>query len=330
MKKIIKICSILIWFNLCFFVWVFTQANDYEYKNLDIKANVKIDWTMDITETFTANFLKKKHWIVRFIPLDYSVWNDDFHIDLDYIRVDWNKFSTFIDNRGMNIKIWDPDVEVKWEHIYPISYSAYWLIRNFSWMWYSELYRNLVWNDFDTNINEVKADIKLPKKYNKFKDSDFMITVDWKTKTIDQFQWTVDWDLWDEIIISYNKKLYAWEWITLAIKFPNDYFEFDHEKQAGLIWKSSEYVNNWHIFGLFVKLFDNAPFLWNVIKFIREVILFIIVIIIAWFLNKLWLLWDGGNEYDNDKWFGSWSVFSWWGKYFKKWWWGGWWGSRSW
>ena len=77
------------------FIWNFTLAKDYEYTNLDIQADVKIDGTIDVTETFTANFLKKKHGIIRFIPLNYTVEDTDFHIDLDYIRVDWNKFRRF-------------------------------------------------------------------------------------------------------------------------------------------------------------------------------------------------------------------------------------------
>jgi hypothetical protein len=38
-----------------------SQAVDYEYTSLDIDADVKIDGTIDVTETFTTNFLKKKH-----------------------------------------------------------------------------------------------------------------------------------------------------------------------------------------------------------------------------------------------------------------------------
>ena len=44
------------------------------------------------------------------------------------------------------------------------------------------------------------------------------------------------WSLWDKIVITYNKRLKPENWITLAIKFPGDYFEFDHSKQASLVW----------------------------------------------------------------------------------------------
>jgi hypothetical protein len=70
------------------FVCNFTHAMDYEYKSLDIQADVKIDGTIDVSETFIANFFKNKHGIIRFIPLNYTVGGTDFHVDLDYIRVD--------------------------------------------------------------------------------------------------------------------------------------------------------------------------------------------------------------------------------------------------
>ena len=110
------------------------------------------------------------------------------------------------------------------------------MIRNFAWSGYTELYWNLVWYDFDTNIDKVEAEIYLPKKYKYFSEDDFLITTDWKKNTVSEFEWSVDWSLWDKIVITYNKRLKPENWITLAIKFPGDYFEFDHSKQASLVW----------------------------------------------------------------------------------------------
>ena len=236
MKKIIKICLLFVWFNLCFFGWTFSRAKDYEYKNLDIVANINIDWTVDVNETFTANFLERKHWIIRVIPLNYSVSGKKFHIDVSNIYVNWLNFTTSNSNWNIEIKIWDADRTVIWEQIYPIFYSVYGLIRNFSWMWYAELYRNLVWYDFDTNIDSVRAELYLPKTYTGFTSDDFLITTNWETKTVKDFAGDISWRGWDKITVTYNKSLQAWEWITLAIKFPNDYFEFDHDKQSSLIW----------------------------------------------------------------------------------------------
>lgn len=216
-------------------IWNYTQANsEYEYTNLYIFANILNDGTINVSEKFTANFFVYKHWIIRDIPLNYSVWWKDFHIEISNISVQWKNFTTSQNNWNVEIKIWDANKTIIWEQNYPIYYSTYWLIRNFSWMWYAELYWNLVGYDFDTNINKVKAEIILPKIYTWFTKDDFLITTDWKSKTIDWFDWTVDWSRWDKIIITYNKWLSAKHGITLAIKFPNNYFQFDHKRQSNL------------------------------------------------------------------------------------------------
>ena len=251
MRKIVKIYSLFIYFALCLFAWTFVHANDYEYKSLDITANIRIDGTIDVNETFDTNFFVRKHWIIRFIPLNYSVLGDHFHIDVSNISVNWSKFTVSKNNENLEIKIWDADKTVIWEQIYPIFYSVYWLIRNFSWEWYHELYWNLVWYDFDTNINSVRAILYLPKTYTWFTSDDFLITTDWITQTVKDFEGSVNWHRWDKITIIYDKKLDAWEWITLAIKFPNDYFEFDHDKQANLIWYVWE---NWNSLLVFLNL----------------------------------------------------------------------------
>jgi len=237
-QKMKRIWLFILWLCTVLFAWNLTQAKDYEYTNLDITANILIDGTIDVKEDFTTNFFVSKHWIIRNIPLNYSVWWKDFHIEVSNINVQWKTFKTSKSNWNIEIKIWDANRTLIWEQYYPISYSTYWLIKNFSWMGYSELYWNLVWYEFDTNINEVRAELILPKIYTWFTADDFLITTDWKSKTIDWFDWTVDWSKWDRIIITYDKELSAYHGITLAIKFPNNYFEFDHDRQAGLIKKN--------------------------------------------------------------------------------------------
>ncbi len=221
-----------------FFAGNSALANEYEYKNLNISANILSDWSVEVTEKFTADFFVNKHWIIRSIPLNYSVDWSVFHIDISDINVEWKTFVTERTDEEVAIKIWDSDITVNGEQIYPISYTTYGLIKNFSWMGYSELYWNLVGYDFDTNINKVRAVIYLPKDYTGFSSDDFLITTDWKTTSVQEFQWRFDRSHWDRIIITYDKGLSAYNGITLAIKFPNGYFEFDNERQKSLIWRS--------------------------------------------------------------------------------------------
>ena len=221
-----------------FFAGNSALANEYEYKNLNISANILSDWTVEVTEKFTTDFHVNKHWIIRSIPLNYSVdWNV-FHIDISDVNVEWKTFITERTDEEVAIKIWDSDKTVDGEQIYPISYTTYWLIKNFSGKGYSELYWNLVGYDFDTNINKVRAVIYLPQDYTGFSSDDFLITTDWKATSVQEFQWRVDRSHWDRIIITYDKWLAAYQWITLAIKFPNGYFDFDNNKQKSLIWRA--------------------------------------------------------------------------------------------
>ena len=233
-----KFWLFILWLFTLLFTWNSTLANDYEYKNLIISANILSDWTVEVTEKFNANFFSNKHWIIRNIPLIYSVNWTVFHIDISDINVEWKTFTTNRTDKEIEIKIWDADRTVVGEQIYPISYSTYGLIKNFSGMGYSELYWNLVWYDFDTNINKVKAVLFLPKTYTGFTAEDFLITTDWKTKTAEEFEWRINRSYWNKIIITYDKWLPANRGITLAIKFPNGYFDFDNEKQKSLIWRA--------------------------------------------------------------------------------------------
>ena len=262
-----------------FLVWNISQANsEYEYTNLDISANILNDGTINVGENFTANFFVYKHWIIRDIPLNYSVGWKDFHIDISNINVQWKNFTTSKNNWNVEIKIWDANKTIIWEQNYPISYSVYGLIKNFSWMWYAELYWNLVGYDFDTNINKVRAEIILPKTYTWFTKNDFLITTDWESKTIDWFEWTVDWSKWDKIIITYDKKLSAKNGITLAIKFPNSYFEFDHDRQSKLSWHilawNSESDSIWPFITILMFLFSPIILIilsaYYIIKFVRN------------------------------------------------------------
>ena len=229
------------WLCSLLFAWNFSLANnEYEYTNLNISANILEDGTVKVTEKYTADFHVNKHGIFRNIPLNYSVAWSVFHIDISDINVEWKTFNTSRVDWEVEIKIWDENKTVIGEQVYPISYTTYGLIKNYSWMGYAELYWNLVWNGFDTNINKVRAVIHLPKTYTGFTGDDFLITADWIHKNVEEFQWRVDRSHWDRIIITYDKWLQSYQGITLAIKFPNGYFKFDDDRQSSLIWRAKD------------------------------------------------------------------------------------------
>ena len=75
-----KIWLLILWICSLFIVWSTVQAKDYEYKNLDITANIQKDGTINVLEDYTADFHVHKHGIIRDITFNYSVDWKKFHI----------------------------------------------------------------------------------------------------------------------------------------------------------------------------------------------------------------------------------------------------------
>ena len=296
-----KLWMLMIWLCSLFVLWNSVQAQDYEYKNLDITAKILWDWTIDVEENYTANFFINKHGIIRNIPFNYSVDEHPFHIYIDNIDVKGYPFTVTNKGEEVSIKIGDANKTLIGENVYPISYTTYWLIRNFSWAGYAELYWNIVWYQFDTNINKVSAEIILPDTYTWFTSKDFLITTNGTTKTAEEFDWYIDWSRWDRVYIRYNNALPAYNGITFAMKLPNKMFEFDHQKQANLVWSISKYwdttVSSWEIekvLDSISKYFD-TPW-WQVAFFVVIILAFLLLlspfvilsVLIIWWASKIW------------------------------------------
>jgi len=251
-KTVFTIFSIMIWF------FGFTFAG-LEFTNYQVLWQIQNDGTIDVQENIDVHFSSQMHWIERIIPLRYTVQDTNFQVFLDNIYVpDYNY--KIIDNYDETvIRIWDADRLIDWDKKYEIDYSIYWLIKNFSGMWYSELYWNIIWYNRSNSIQNVQIELTLPKIYTWLTKDDFLITAWYSDKTsIDDFEWEVKRDE-NKIYITYNKKLYSHNWITLAVKFSNDYFDFDHEKQASLlVWYTHDFnVKNY-------KLYWNIEKNWNI------------------------------------------------------------------
>jgi len=228
------------WKKVWFFVflisiifWNLAFASEFDVTNYEVNANIKIDGTMDVNEKIDVNFHQSMHGIERFFPKFYDVGDLEFQVLYNNIEVNGDKYQNFDEYGDVYTRIGDANILVNGEHKYDIDYSTYWLIRNFSWMWYSELYWNVIWYEWWNNINKVKIQISLPKSYTWFTMDDFLISAGYSYEWNQDFGWEITWDE-KNIYITYDKNLYPYEWITLAVKFPNDYFEYDHEKQASL------------------------------------------------------------------------------------------------
>lgn len=242
-KTIFSILLFLIWF------FGFTFA-DLEFTNYQILGQIQNDGTINVQENIDVHFFTQMHWIERMIPLTYTVQDTEFQVFVDNIDVSGYNYKIMDDYYDTNIRIWDADKYVYWDKKYEIDYSIYWLIRNFSGMWYSELYRNVVWYDRSNSIQNTQIELTLPKAYSWLTKDDFLITA-WYSdkKTIDEFDWEVKRDE-NKIYITYNKKLDSYNWITLTVRFPNNYFEFDHERQASLlVWYTHDFnIKNYKLY----------------------------------------------------------------------------------
>ena len=195
------------------------SQNEYEYfyDNLDIVADIHEDGTVDVLESFSAFFNVEKHWIIRTIPLSYkgSNWVTKY-INIDNINVHDNKFSTSTSNNTLEIKIWEAEKFILWEHIYPIQYSVSGLIQNNILSW------NVVWNQFDTKSNNVKITINLPENRPQINNDNIFITMNGQnvTSITPQIVWSDN----STIIITFNKWLLPYQGLYLNIAFPYNYF----------------------------------------------------------------------------------------------------------
>ena len=241
-KTIFTIFSILIWFI------GITFAN-LEFTNYKVFWDIQNDWTIKVRENIDVHFFDKTHGIERKFDNSYTVEDIEFATVVDNISVPDYNYKIIDEYYQKNIRIWDADVYVDWDKSYEIGYDIYWLIRNFSGMWYAELYRNVIWYWRSNSIDNVQIELTLPKAYSWFTKDDFLISAGYTDKySIDDFPWEVTRDE-NKIYITYNHKLSSYEWITLAVKFPNDYFDFDHEKQESLlVWYTNDFnIENYKI-----------------------------------------------------------------------------------
>ena len=239
--------------------WNLAFASEFDVTNYEVNANIRIDGTMDVSEKIDVNFHQYMHGIERFFEKFYDVGDLEFKTIYDNIEVIGDNYQNFDEYGDAYTRIGDANKTIIWEHQYNINYTTYGLIRNFSWMWYSELYWDVIGYEWWTNISKVKIQISLPKSYTWFTMDDFLISAGYSYEENEDFWWEITWDE-NNIYITYDKNLRPYAWITLAVKFPNDYFEFDHEKQASLFagYTRDYRIPNYKLSGIVSKT-------WNIV-----------------------------------------------------------------
>ena len=207
---------------------------DLVFDDCRVEAKIQEDGTIKVQEFFDVNFLSEMHGIQREIPKYYTVDITKFKIFLDNVKVPGENFEILPYWKTKNIRIGDADILVYGKKNYEIDYDLYGVIRNFSGMGYSELYRNLLGSEREDSFPHFSATLHFPKALTGLTKEDFNLAIgDQNYYALEGFPGTFT-RTETGIYIEYPERIPAYHGVTLAMKFPNNYFVFDHERQESL------------------------------------------------------------------------------------------------
>lgn len=142
-----KFLNLILAFFICLFITLPTFAENFYIKNYEVNIDVNNTNNAHITETIDTYFTINSHGIIRSIPTK----NDE----ITNIFVNENYKVVHEDNNYL-IKIGSPDLYIKGNHTYKISYDYNFIDHN------NEFYFNIIGTDWNTKINHVSFNIKLP------------------------------------------------------------------------------------------------------------------------------------------------------------------------
>ena len=212
MKKIIILLFSFI------FVWWLCNADLawYTINSYTSEYNLQKNGTLKVRETINVSFIERRHGIYRNIPYKYS---NNYSTPIKNIKVLWENFTTSKDWNNFQIKIWDKNKTIIWNHEYIMEYDIKKTVRTFPW--WQELYRNLLWLEWNTPVNNFSFKLQLPEDV-KISDEDFYV---------------VYWPKWSEtrlnahiknnsIIIDHPMDIWANKAVTIGVKFPLNTFKW--------------------------------------------------------------------------------------------------------
>jgi len=155
-------------YYLLIFIFLFLPISVFAEEILDFQVNIKVLKNSDIIvqEKIIYNFgNEQRHGIYRDIPYKYSARGGNYKLDIKVLNItDENNnnlnYNINKNNNYLNIKIGDADKYVSGRKIYIINYQINGAINYFKD--YDELYWNITGNDWNVNINNIKAEIIMP------------------------------------------------------------------------------------------------------------------------------------------------------------------------
>ena len=255
MKKLLLLLvplTTIFWYTIC-------SADLAWYSILNYKSNYNLDlsWNLSVEELINVNFTEERHGIYRDIPFKYT---NNFITPIQNVDVKWWKFTTSENWDNFQIKIWDPDKTIKWRHIYSLKYDILWTVRQFDW--FQELYWNLLWFEWNTDINNYNFMVTIPDNI-KISDKDITIYF-WKKWSKDKLTPTLSWNI---IFLDKPINLKKNQSVTIVIKFRDWSFKnFTN-------YTENPNINNWISFNITYEWLKEG---------IKNFWLILIILFLAW------------------------------------------------
>lgn len=210
------------------------QIFAYYFENYQVEGEIQNDGTIKVKEIMNTMFPEKRHGIILNFDKSYQVEGAKFNFFIKDLKAINDPYETEEGITYTTLKIGDADKEIRGRKDYEIQYETYGLIRNFAEKGYEELYRNIS-PDFDTEIQKGKFTLFFPKEYQTLQKEDIIISLGNKIyNNIEDFPGTIKRNSRKFVIIP-AEFLPAHQVITLSMKFPIGFFNFDDEKQLSLM-----------------------------------------------------------------------------------------------
>lgn len=157
--------------------WYSTRlgAEAFHINHYDVKLSLNRDAILEVTETIDLEFTEDRHGILRKIPFRFFIegipesarakrlieGTTHNEIFLKNITVEGWPCETYKEGDYWVLRIGDPDEKVSGEQRYVIKYTVYNAINFFQD--HSELYWNLIGNEWDTHIQEASFRLEWPE-----------------------------------------------------------------------------------------------------------------------------------------------------------------------
>ena len=227
-----KILFLLLSFSLSLIAnYSLADLAGYNIKEYDVQLTLQKEGAMDVHETIVVNFSEPRHGIYRNIPFyrDSQLFTDITNIQV----LNGDNYTSYDEDENYKIRIGDANETLIWEHTYDITYTVTNAVTKYGeWTgasWRTELYRNVIGNDRETTIDNVKVTVTIPTESEFSPDTYYLVYGKLGEKKSDSSQFAPTGTGSTTFHGAIKTQLQNHEGVTLGIKFPNDYFTFPEE-----------------------------------------------------------------------------------------------------